>query len=38
MDFEFVPSGGGDWRVQVRSLQGVVLSTLPIRVLASPLN
>ena len=38
MDFEFLPAGGGDWRVEVRSLQGAVLSTLPIRVLASPLN
>ncbi len=38
MDFEFLPTGGGDWRVEVRSLQGAVLSTLPIRVLASPLN
>ncbi len=36
MDFEFVPSVGGDWHLFVRGLNGAVLVTLPIRVLASP--
>jgi FtsP/CotA-like multicopper oxidase with cupredoxin domain len=35
-DFEFLPSVGGDWHLVVRSLTGVVLSTLPIRVLGTP--
>jgi len=35
-DFEFLPSAGGDWHLVVRALIGTVLSTLPIRVLATP--
>jgi FtsP/CotA-like multicopper oxidase with cupredoxin domain len=36
MDFEFLPSAGGDWHLVVRGLNGAVLSTVPIRVLVSP--
>jgi FtsP/CotA-like multicopper oxidase with cupredoxin domain len=38
MDFEFFPPSAGDWHVVVRGLNGAVLSTLPIRVLASSPN
>jgi hypothetical protein len=36
MDFEFLPSAGGDWHLVVRGLNGAVLSTVPIRVIVSP--
>ena len=36
MDFEFLPTAGGDWRLLVRGLNGAVLGTMPIKVLASP--
>jgi FtsP/CotA-like multicopper oxidase with cupredoxin domain len=35
MDFEFLPSAGGDWRLMVRALNGAVLSTVPIKVRAT---
>jgi len=38
MDFEFLPSAGGDWRLEVRSLNGTVLSSVPITVLAPSPN
>ena len=34
MDYEFLPSAGGDWRVEMRGLNGALLSTVPITVLA----
>jgi hypothetical protein len=36
MDFEFLPTVGGDWRLEVRGLDGALLGTLPIRVRALP--
>jgi len=38
MDFEFVPSADGTWRLVVRSLTGAVLSTQSFRVVASSSN
>ena len=32
MDYEFAPVPGGDWRLEVRGLNGALLAALPIRV------
>jgi FtsP/CotA-like multicopper oxidase with cupredoxin domain len=34
MDYEFLPSAGGDWRLEMRGLNGALLSAVPIAVLA----
>lgn len=36
MDFQLLPAAGTDWRLVVRGLNGAVLSTTAIRMLASP--
>jgi FtsP/CotA-like multicopper oxidase with cupredoxin domain len=36
MDFELVPSAGGEWRIQVRGANYLLLGTLPITVLPAP--
>jgi manganese oxidase len=34
MDYEFLPSAGGEWRLEMRGINGALLSAVPIAVLA----
>ena len=36
MDYEFVPVPGGDWRLEVRGLNGALLAAMPVTVVTEP--